>query len=37
MNKEIQIDKKSLIMAQNPNYNNNQQFLKQEIIYDIDR
>ena len=37
MNKEIQIDKKSLIIAQNPNYNNNQQFLKQEIIYDIDR
>lgn len=37
MNKENQIDKQNLIFSQNPNYNDNPQFLKKEIIYNIDK
>ena len=37
MNDENQIDKKSLILLQNPNYHDNEKILKQQIIYDIDR
>lgn len=37
MNDENQIDKKSLILLQNPNYHDNEKILKQQIIYDIDK
>ena len=37
MNDENQIDKKTLILFQNPNYHDNEKILKQQIIYDIDR
>ena len=37
MSDENQVDKKSLIFAQNPNYHDNEKILKQQIIYDIDR
>ena len=37
MNNENQIDKKSLIFAQNPNYHDNEKILKKQIIYDIDK
>jgi hypothetical protein len=33
---EKNLDKRSLIIHRNPNYNNNVPFLKKEIIYDID-
>ena len=36
MNKENILDKKSLIISRNPNYNDNQNILNKEIIYDIE-
>ena len=37
MNKESQMDKKSLIYSNNPHYNDSQPILKKEMIYDIDK
>ena len=36
-NDEKYLDKRSLIIHRNPNYNSNVPFLKKEIIYDIDK